>query len=82
MVSNNVPMMSLIQQYTDRSKIGRVMSLNTMASMGLSPLSYAMVTGLLSLHIGIGWIMPVFGLTMSALMLVLVWKLPAVRTID
>ncbi|GAB7128867.1 MFS transporter [Silvimonas sp. JCM 19000] len=81
-VSNNVPMMSLIQQYTDRSKIGRVMSLNTMASMGLSPLSYAMVTGLLSLHIGIGWIMPVFGLTMSALMLVLVWKLPAVRTID
>ena len=58
------------------------MSLNTMASMGLSPLSYAMVTGLLSLHIGIGWIMPVFGLTMSVLMLALVWALPAVRTVD
>ena len=81
-VSNNVPMMSLIQQYTDRSKIGRVMSLNTMASMGLSPLSYAMMTGLLSLHIGIGWSMPVMGLTMSALMLVLVWGLPAVRSVD
>lgn len=81
-VSNNVPMMSLIQQYADRSKIGRVMSLNTMASMGLSPLSYAMVTGLLSLQIGVGWIMPVFGLTMSVLMLVMVWQIKTVRTVD
>ncbi|GGP22839.1 MFS transporter [Silvimonas iriomotensis] len=81
-VSNNVPMMSLIQQYADRSKIGRVMSLNTMASMGLSPLSYAMVTGLLSLHIGIGVIMPAFCLTMSAAMLVLIWTMPAIRQID
>ncbi|MDF3035618.1 MAG: hypothetical protein K0S28_892, partial [Paucimonas sp.] len=41
---NNVPMLSLIQQYTERGKLGRVMSLTSVASMGLSPLSYAMVS--------------------------------------
>ncbi len=34
-----VPMMSLIQQSADRDKLGRVMSLNNMVSMGLSPVS-------------------------------------------
>ncbi|UXY16337.1 MFS transporter [Chitiniphilus purpureus] len=81
-VSNNVPMMSLIQHYTDRSKIGRVMSLNTMASMGLSPISYALVTALLGLHVSIGWIMPLFGLTMAVLVLALAVKIPTIRHID
>ncbi|TJZ72945.1 MFS transporter [Chitiniphilus eburneus] len=81
-VSNNVPMMSLIQQYADRDKLGRVMSLNTMASMGLSPLSYAMVTGLLSLKVGIGWIMPLFGLTMAVLVLAMAARSWTIRHID
>ncbi|WP_035060182.1 MFS transporter [Andreprevotia chitinilytica] len=81
-VSNNVPMMSLLQQYTDRDKIGRVMSLNTVASMGLSPISYAMVTALLSLHVDIGWIMPVFGLTMTVLVLAMAAKVPTIRQVD
>ncbi|KAF0813965.1 Enterobactin exporter EntS [Andreprevotia sp. IGB-42] len=81
-VSNNVPMMSLLQQYTDRDKIGRVMSLNTVASMGLSPISYSMVTALLSLHVEIAWIMPAFGLTMSVLVLAMVAVLPTIRKVD
>ncbi|GAA5786623.1 MFS transporter [Chitiniphilus shinanonensis] len=81
-VSNNVPMMSLIQQYTDRDKIGRVMSLNNMASMGLSPISYALVTGMLSLHIGIGWIMPLFGMTMAVLVLAMAARSWTIRHID
>ncbi|WP_187360088.1 MFS transporter [Chitinolyticbacter meiyuanensis] len=80
--ANNVPMMSLIQHYTDRDKIGRVMSLNTMASMGLSPISYALVTLLLSLHVGIAWIMPVFGLTMAVLVLAMAVRLPTIRHTD
>ncbi|MBM3117091.1 MFS transporter [Jeongeupia naejangsanensis] len=81
-VSNNVPMMSVLQQYTERSKIGRVMSLNTIASMGLSPISYAMVTALLALHVDIRIIMPAFGLTMAALMIVIAARTPTVRTLD
>ncbi|MCP6769820.1 hypothetical protein NL529_33740, partial [Klebsiella pneumoniae] len=69
-VSNNVPMLSLLQEAADPARIGRVMSLNSMASIGLAPISYAMVTVLLSAGVGIGWILPCFGLTMAALMLV------------
>jgi len=77
---NNVPMMSLIQQSADRDKLGRVMSLNNMVSMGLSPVSYAMVTALLAAHISITWIMPIFGLTMALVMLVLTLQLKVIRT--
>lgn len=79
---NNVPMMSLIQQFSDKAKLGRVMSLNSMASMGLTPLSYAMVTGMLSLHWSIGWIMPAFGLLMSAVMVYLSWQMAVIRQTD
>jgi hypothetical protein len=81
-ITNNVPMMSLIQQYADRAKVGRIMSLNTVASMGLSPLSYAIVTALISLRVDIGVILPAFGLTMSALMIVMSVRIPTIRTVD
>jgi DHA3 family macrolide efflux protein-like MFS transporter len=66
---NNVPMMSLIQQYTDRDKLGRVMSFTSVSSMGLSPISFALVSALLSGGVPIGTIMPVFGITMTILVL-------------
>ena len=79
---NNVPMISLIQQSTDRNKLGRVMSLNNMVSMGLSPVSYALVTGLLAAQISLSWIMPIFGLTMALVMLVLTLQLKVIRQQD
>jgi hypothetical protein len=78
-ITNNVPMLSLLQEASDPARIGRVMSLNTVASMGLAPISYAMVTALLSLGVGIGWIMPLFGLTMTALMIGMTLRMPVVR---
>lgn len=80
--ANNVPMMSLIQHYTDRQKLGRIMSLNSMASMGLAPLSYALVTALFSMHIGINWVLPVFGLLLALLMGVMTIKMKVIREID
>ncbi|WP_079525357.1 MFS transporter [Halobacillus hunanensis] len=49
----NIPLISMIQEYTDPDKIGRVMSLIRMASFGLMPLSYAAVSFLLRLEISI-----------------------------
>ncbi|XZG70956.1 MFS transporter [Chitinibacteraceae bacterium HSL-7] len=80
--ANNVPMMSLIQQHTDRSKIGRVMSLNTTASMGLTPLSYAMVTGLISLGASTPAIMASFGVGLAILVIALAVYLPVIRRTD
>lgn len=68
---NNVPMLSLIQECTARDKLGRVMSLTSVSSMGLSPISYAMVSALLSAGVSIGVVMPVLGLGMTFMMLVI-----------
>ncbi|MFD2923348.1 MFS transporter [Halobacillus naozhouensis] len=49
----NIPLISMIQEYTDPGKMGRVMSLIRMASFGLMPLSYAMVSFLLGQGVSI-----------------------------
>lgn len=79
---NNVPMLSLLQQYTDRDKLGRVMSINSVTSMGLSPVSYAVVSALLAGGAAIGVIMPVFGLAMSIIIAVMAIASPVVRRTD
>jgi MFS family permease len=79
---NNVPLMALLQKYTEPERIGRVMSLNTVAWMGLTPLSYALVTSLVSAHVSISPIMAVLGLAMSALMVTILARVPVVRTTD
>lgn len=79
---NNVPMLSLVQQYTERSKLGRIMSINSASSMGLSPVSYAMVSTLLSAGISIAAIMPAFGLAMSFIVAAMAAASATVRRID
>lgn len=46
--SINIPVVSLIQEKVEKDKLGRVMSLNTMVSMGLIPVSYALVSWMLN----------------------------------
>jgi MFS family permease len=79
---NNVPMLSLLQQYTDRDKLGRVMSINSVTSMGLSPVSYAIVSALLAGGASVGLIMPVFGLAMSIIIAVMALTSSTVREVD
>jgi MFS family permease len=79
---NNVPMLSVLQQYTDRDKLGRVMSINSVSSMGLSPISYAIVSALLAGGASVGLIMPVFGLGMSIIIAVMALASPTVRQVD
>jgi DHA3 family macrolide efflux protein-like MFS transporter len=79
---NNVPMLSLLQQYTDRDKLGRVMSINSVTSMGLSPISYAIVSALLAGGMSVAVIMPVFGLAMTFVVAFMASVSMAVRTTD
>ncbi|UOR10476.1 MFS transporter [Halobacillus amylolyticus] len=51
--SINIPLVSMIQEYTDKDKIGRIMSLIRTASFGLTPLSYAAASFILSLGVPI-----------------------------
>jgi MFS transporter, DHA3 family, macrolide efflux protein len=75
-------MLSLLQQYTDRDKLGRVMSINSVTSMGLSPVSYAIVSALLAGGASVGLIMPVFGLAMSIIIGIMALASPTVREVD
>jgi MFS family permease len=76
---NNVPMLSILQQFTDRDKLGRVMSINSVTSMGLSPLSMAAVSALLAGGASISMIMPAFGLSMSVIVAIMALTSAAVR---
>ncbi|MEN9658306.1 MAG: hypothetical protein RL571_1771 [Pseudomonadota bacterium] len=58
------------------------MSLNSMASLGLAPLSYTLVKGLFSMHIGIEWVLPIFGLLLAVMMLVMTLKMKVIREVD
>ncbi|MDD9791692.1 MFS transporter [Priestia megaterium] len=49
----NIPIVSLIQEKTPSTIVGRVMSVNTMVSMGLIPVSYGLVSTLLSINVDI-----------------------------
>ncbi|RLQ94494.1 MFS transporter [Falsibacillus albus] len=51
--SINIPVASLIQETTDQEKMGRVMSLTTMVSIGFIPLSYAGVSALMTSRLSI-----------------------------
>lgn len=62
---NNVPMLSLLQQYSPPERIGRVMSLNSMASLGLTPLAYALSSLLLGAGASLGLLAAVCGLLLS-----------------
>ncbi len=79
---NNVPMLSVLQQYADRDKLGRVMSVNSVTSMGLSPVSYAVVSALLAGGASVGLIMPVFGLAMSIIIAIMALTSSTVREVD
>ena len=79
---NNVPMLSVLQQYTDRDKLGRVMSINSVTSMGLSPVSYGVVSALLAGGASVGMIMPAFGLAMSLIIAIMALTSPTVREVD
>ncbi|MDN3362657.1 MFS transporter [Priestia megaterium] len=72
--SINIPIVSLIQESTPTGIVGRVMSINTMVSMGLIPISYALVSALLNLSIDIRLILLYAGSIVLLFTLLLVFK--------
>jgi hypothetical protein len=58
------------------------MSLETLMSAGLIPVSHAMVSALLSLAVPMSFIMTVCGTFLALLSLLAIWKVKALRTAD
>lgn len=57
----NIPFVSLVQEFVDSNKIGRVMSFLAFSSLGFMPLSYAILSVLLSAGVSISVILIVCG---------------------
>ncbi|MEN1969427.1 hypothetical protein WMZ97_15295 [Lentibacillus sp. N15] len=58
------------------------MSLQTMASIGLTPISYGLTSLALSVGVSIDWIMLTGAIFLILCTASLYWKLPAIRSID
>lgn len=78
----NIPLISMVQTYTDRNKIGRVMSLIRTGSLGLIPLSYAITSFLLGIGIKINIIMAWSSLPLLVSVVILFVRFPIIRKAD
>ena len=77
---NNVPMLSLLQQHTPPERIGRVMSLNSMASLGLTPLAYGISSVLLSAGASLGLLAASCGIALAMVCAAVALLSPTART--
>ncbi|GGP14835.1 MFS transporter [Oceanobacillus neutriphilus] len=82
MMISNISAVSAIQNVAQKDKIGRVMSLQTMASIGLTPISYGITSLALSFGLSIDWIMLTGAICLIACTALLYWRVPAIRKID
>ncbi|MDO7906065.1 MFS transporter [Paenibacillus sp. JX-17] len=77
----NIPVISLVQESAPAHMLGRIVSLNTMVSMGLIPISYGLVSFLLTLKVGIQPMLVTGGVAVIGLAVYLAVKAGALRSI-
>jgi MFS family permease len=79
---NNIPTMTMLQVYSDKDKVGRVMGLNDTISLGLTPLSYVAVSALLLAGVGHRAILTVAGVAMFFFGIFMLARYPVIRRTD
>ncbi|WP_096185959.1 MFS transporter [Evansella halocellulosilytica] len=78
----NVPLFAVIQHYTKKEYLGRVMSLTTFAAMGLVPISYLMTSLFIAMNISIEMIMLGSSICLTLVCFTILFKAKALRAID
>ncbi|MED2974496.1 MFS transporter [Fictibacillus sp. B-59209] len=79
---SNIISPSLVQEMTDKHMMGRVQSLMATASMGFVPLSFALVSSLLSGGIPIDKIILVSSVVLTMFVVLVLWRSKVIRTMD
>lgn len=79
---SNIIAPSLVQEMTEKRMMGRVQSLMSTASMGFIPLSFALVSALLSSGLSIDMIILYSSIALTAFVLTVLWRSKTIRTID
>ncbi|MDN4524560.1 MFS transporter [Fictibacillus fluitans] len=79
---SNIIAPSLVQEMTEKRMMGRVQSLMSTASMGFIPLSFALVSALLSSGLPIDMIILYSSIALTLFVLTVLWRSKIIRTID
>ncbi|WP_407269122.1 MFS transporter [Radiobacillus sp. PE A8.2] len=82
MTVSNICAVSVIQNEADSNMIGRVMSIQTISSMGLTPISFGLTSLFLSFHISINWIMMTGAILLLLFTLFLLLRVPTLRQVN
>ncbi len=82
MAAANIPIMAVIQSIVEKEMIGRVMSLISISSMGLIPVSYALTSVFLSIGFSISMIMLMGAVPLLIMILYIFLRVPVIFSID
>jgi MFS family permease len=82
MQGTNIPLIAAIQSMVERKMIGRVMSLLSISALGLTPVSFALTSVLLSLGVKVDTIMTASAVPMLLIALYIYWRVPVMRKMD
>lgn len=82
MTISNICAVSVIQNKTDPEMIGRVMSIQTISSIGLTPISYGITSLCLSFGTGIQFVIMFGALFLFLFTFLIYFKIPTLRNVD
>jgi MFS family permease len=77
-----LPTVTMVQEKTDKAKLGRVMSIITLAASGFEPVAFGLISLLVAAQLPIQTILSVTAVTGLLLGVLLVWKSPDFRKMD
>ncbi len=78
----NIPIMAIIQSIVEKEMIGRVMSIVSMSSMGLIPVSYALTSLFLAIGFPISTVMLIGAVPLILFLIYIFLRVPIIRTFD
>lgn len=77
-----LPTVTMVQEKTDKNKLGRVMSIITLAASGFEPIAFGLISFLVAAELPIQTVLTWTSCTGLLLGALLIWKSPAFRTMD
>ena len=79
---NNLPVNYMLQAYADKDRIGRLLGVHDTLTVGLAPVSYLLVLGLLMLGVHYKVILVFAGVSMFLFCLTMMKRFPIIRTTE
>lgn len=77
-----LPTVTMVQEKTDKDKLGRVMSIITLAASGFEPIAFGLISFLVAAALPIQTVLTYTSVTGLVLGVVLIWKSPVFRKMD